>query len=66
MKLEDDNSTKLEEDDDVPRPLRRGFNPDTIEIAPNDKQLFIKTITPDVSRQELEAVSWRRAELSVD
>ena len=35
----------------------RTTNPDLVTIEPNDKQLFIKTITPDVSREELEAVS---------
>lgn len=32
-------------------------NADFIELDPDDKQLFIKTIAPDVSRIELEEVS---------
>lgn len=38
--------------------LSRTSNPDLVTIEPNDRQLFIKTITPDVSREELEAVSY--------
>lgn len=60
-----DEDVKME-DGDAPAPdattsspkLTRTSNPDLVTIEPNDHQLFIKTITPDVSREELEAVSF--------
>lgn len=56
VKMEDgDASAPVEAANGSPK-LSRTSNPDLVTIEPNDRQLFIKTITPDVSREELEAV----------